>query len=103
MNATQAAAALNTALAAYAGDTGPGYWTVSTATAKGGVTGPCLTYVADQDCDVTDPDQPWKVWGGEAIIASAGLVIADGIDDNDGSNYYASAIVEIVETTEDAS
>ena len=89
-----AAQVLLAARDAYDGDTGPGYWTVGTATAKGGLSGTSLTYVAAAGCEVTDPGQPWRQWGGEAIIAAAGLTIMDGIDDSDGSTYFASAIVD---------
>jgi transglutaminase-like putative cysteine protease len=103
---TQALKDLSAAIAAYAGPSGPGTWTAEDfhGTGRPSIG---LTYSVEIKGDGPEPhpemiagDEPWKVWGGDAILSAAGLENFDGMadtyTDKYGDQIYAdSAVIEV--------
>lgn len=104
----QALAALNEAIAAYSDPTGPGTWSAEDFHGSGRPS-VGLTYKVDIEGDGPEPhpelqtgDEPWKMWGGDAILAAAGLEQFDGMSDSYTDKYgdqiYCdSAVIEVEE------
>lgn len=105
-------AALNAAINAYAGDIGPGQWVAQDLVGGGGRSCIGLTYTIDlgkvdgqlpaQNSCFTQDDGPWRLWGGSAILAAAGLGKFDGMvevrKDKYGDDIYAdSAMIEVTD------
>lgn len=72
---------LQQALDEYEGDTGPGQWLTVEAMPDKGVA--LLAYqwpegLSEGDPHWGDADAPWKLWGGEALVAAVGGVIQNG-------------------------
>lgn len=97
-----AIARLEAAIAAYEGDTGPGCWQVERDFDRVGQARIGLTYllgISDQPEDMAG-DEPWKIWGGNAILAQAGLESQDGhadswVDKYGDGVYGDSAIINV--------
>lgn len=87
---------LNAVIDGYEGETGPGEWSVSTASMGDGE-GPraslCYKWpdLQPDHPDFGNADGPWTEWGGSAMIERAGCVLINGLSD-DGWDY---AIVEL--------
>lgn len=83
MNAKQTVEKLEAAISAYQGDTGPVTWRAED---HGGDVLLVGTYDADTRTDTDDKelyltDEVWKLYGGDAILESAGLEMSDsGMD-----------------------
>lgn len=75
---TSAVTALEEAIASYAGETGPGVWGVEGDGDYGGSAYVLLTYEVEAEEMSDDCDVIWKKWGGEAILAAAGLETCGG-------------------------
>ncbi len=66
---------LNVAIKAYGGDTGPGSWTIDENYPSIEIRTIALDYIwpsADLPKDQAS-DAPWKLWGGDRILAAAGV------------------------------
>lgn len=84
---------LQQALDEYEGDTGPGQWLPVRAIPDNGVA--VLAYkwpegLSEGDPHWGDADGPWKLWGGEALVASIGGKIQNGcaVDGIDHAEVY---------------
>ena len=105
----EAKQALNDAISLYAGDIGPGRWVVPNLVGSGGRRCIGLTYIVEIAGDGPEPhpeftqdDAPWKLWGGDAILSTAGLESFDGMTetytDKYGDDIYAdSAMIEVAD------
>lgn len=104
----QALEALNTAISAYQGPVGPGAWSAEDFHGSGRLA-IGLTYKVEIEGDGPEPhpemitgDEPWNLWGGDAILAAACLDSFDGMGDNYTDKYgdqiYSdSAVIEVAE------
>lgn len=79
-------ATLTAAIDAYQGDTGPVTWSAQDHCDKALLIGAySANAVNDRDCPLTD--EPWKLYGGDAIIAAAGLEWGDSGMDADQDKW----------------